>query len=264
MKRLSNATLARPAEFSRAADATIGAASTPGIVHLGIGAFHRAHQAVYTDDILERRPELGDCGRKLAKRSDARRAEAAGLPLHARGPFGRGRASSGHRQRHRRSGRGRANATRLLAAMADPRVRIVSLTVTEKGYCHDPATGASERGAPRHPARSRSAAIRRAPRLASSSRRLRRRRAARHPAVHRADLRQPSVERPDGEAHARPLGRASRSRSWGLRRRRARVPGDDGRPHHAGDDRRGPRRGSPPRSASWMRGPSSPSRSRNG
>ena len=25
--------------------------------------------------------------------------------------------------------------------MADPRIRIVSLTVTEKGYCHDPATG---------------------------------------------------------------------------------------------------------------------------
>jgi fructuronate reductase len=29
----------------------------------------------------------------------------------------------------------------LIAAMADPGVRIVSLTVTEKGYCHDPATG---------------------------------------------------------------------------------------------------------------------------
>jgi fructuronate reductase len=29
----------------------------------------------------------------------------------------------------------------LLAAMTDPAVRIVSLTVTEKGYCHDPATG---------------------------------------------------------------------------------------------------------------------------
>jgi fructuronate reductase len=29
----------------------------------------------------------------------------------------------------------------LLAAMTDPDVRIVSLTVTEKGYCHDPATG---------------------------------------------------------------------------------------------------------------------------
>jgi fructuronate reductase len=30
----------------------------------------------------------------------------------------------------------------LLNVMADPRTRIVTLTVTEKGYCHDPATGA--------------------------------------------------------------------------------------------------------------------------
>jgi fructuronate reductase len=29
----------------------------------------------------------------------------------------------------------------LIAVMADPRIRVVSLTVTEKGYCHDPATG---------------------------------------------------------------------------------------------------------------------------
>ena len=36
----------------------------------------------------------------------------------------------------------------LIAAMADPRIRIVSLTVTEKGYCHDPATGALD---PHHP-----------------------------------------------------------------------------------------------------------------
>ena len=27
-------------------------AITPGIVHLGVGAFHRAHQAVYVDDCL--------------------------------------------------------------------------------------------------------------------------------------------------------------------------------------------------------------------
>ena len=32
--------------------------------------------------------------------------------------------------------------TELIAVMADPRIRVVSLTVTEKGYCHDPATGA--------------------------------------------------------------------------------------------------------------------------
>ena len=29
----------------------------------------------------------------------------------------------------------------LLELMASPAIRIVSLTVTEKGYCHDPATG---------------------------------------------------------------------------------------------------------------------------
>ena len=29
---------------------------TPGIVHLGIGAFHRAHMAVYVDDLLGKDP----------------------------------------------------------------------------------------------------------------------------------------------------------------------------------------------------------------
>lgn len=37
---------------------------------------------------------------------------------------------------------------RVLAAMADPAIRIVSLTVTEKGYCHDPATGRLNRSHP--------------------------------------------------------------------------------------------------------------------
>jgi fructuronate reductase len=36
----------------------------------------------------------------------------------------------------------------LIAAMTDPAIRIVSLTVTEKGYCHDPATGQLD---PDHP-----------------------------------------------------------------------------------------------------------------
>ena len=35
-----------------------------------------------------------------------------------------------------------ANAEALIARMADPATRIVSLTVTEKGYCHIPSTGA--------------------------------------------------------------------------------------------------------------------------
>jgi fructuronate reductase len=41
-----------------------------------------------------------------------------------------------------------AQRRELVAAMADPRIRLVSLTITEKGYCHDPATGALD---PSHP-----------------------------------------------------------------------------------------------------------------
>ena len=36
-----------------------------GIVHFGIGAFHRAHQAVFTDDILARDPGWGIVGVSL-------------------------------------------------------------------------------------------------------------------------------------------------------------------------------------------------------
>ena len=45
-------------------------------------------------------------------------------------------------------------ASELIETMADPKIRIVSLTVTEKGYCHDPATGELDAGASRHPPRS--------------------------------------------------------------------------------------------------------------
>lgn len=38
---------------------------TPGIVHLGIGAFHRAHMAVYVDDLLAQDPSWGIVGASL-------------------------------------------------------------------------------------------------------------------------------------------------------------------------------------------------------
>ena len=53
-------TLQRPA-YDRSA-------VTPGIVHLGIGAFHRAHQAVYIDDVLKSEPRLGDRRREPSQR----------------------------------------------------------------------------------------------------------------------------------------------------------------------------------------------------
>src|SRR5215211_9138639 len=49
--RLSTANLDRlPGQIRR--PAYDRSAVTPGIVHLGIGAFHRAHQAVVIDDLL--------------------------------------------------------------------------------------------------------------------------------------------------------------------------------------------------------------------
>ena len=71
--------------------------------------------------------------------------------------------------------------------MADPRIRIVSLTVTEKGYCHDPATGALNEA---HPDILHDLAKPYAPRTAPGLivEALARRRAAGVAAVHGSDL----------------------------------------------------------------------------
>ena len=64
MTALALATLARlPAGVDR--PAYDPGAVRVGIVHLGLGAFHRAHQAVYTDALLARDPRWGICGVSL-------------------------------------------------------------------------------------------------------------------------------------------------------------------------------------------------------
>jgi fructuronate reductase len=139
LPRLSDATLAGIGGSAQV-PAYDRSAVTPGIVHLGIGAFHRAHQAVYTDGVLANDPSWGIVAaslRSLATR-DALAPQDGLYTLAVR---------SGEGERLRVIGSvGRVlvapeETEALLAAMADPRVRIVSLTVTEKGYCHDPATG---------------------------------------------------------------------------------------------------------------------------
>ncbi len=134
-----------------------------GIVHLGLGAFHRAHQAVYTEDVLERRfGPHGICGVSL--RSPAVRDRLApqdGLYTVAT------RGAEGERLRVvgclREVLVGPEDPGAVVRRIADPKVGIVSLTVTEKGYCHDPATGKLDPGHPdirhdlEHPGRPRSA-----------------------------------------------------------------------------------------------------------
>lgn len=140
MTRLSVATLPAPLPYDRAA-------VTPGIVHLGIGAFHRAHMAVYVDDLLSRDPSWGIVGASL-RRPDTRDALAPQDFLYTVAV--RDAAGTTNRVIGSIIDILDANTQRdeLIAMLADPRIRIVSLTVTEKGYCHDPATGKLD---PNHP-----------------------------------------------------------------------------------------------------------------
>src|SRR3954470_8578068 len=112
-----------------------------GIVHLGIGAFHRAHQAVYVDDRLAAGElDWAICGASL-------RSPETADALGPQDELYTVAIRSGSDERLRVIGSVRRllvapqNPAALLDAMTDPAVRIVSLTVTEKGYCHDPATG---------------------------------------------------------------------------------------------------------------------------
>ena len=113
----------------------------PGIVHLGIGAFHRAHQAVMIDDLLAAgATEWGIIGASL-RSTDTRDALAPQDCLYTVA------VRSGAGTEHRIVGSvletevAREDSERLIARMAAPATRIVSLTVTEKGYCHTPQTG---------------------------------------------------------------------------------------------------------------------------
>jgi fructuronate reductase len=115
----------------------------PGIVHLGLGAFHRAHQAVFTEDAILaaggawgvtgaalRRPDIPDalrpqdCLYTVEFLSEAPQYRVVGVIR---------RALAATRQ-----------PGELLAALAAPPTHVVSLTVTEKGYCLGPDGGLDE------------------------------------------------------------------------------------------------------------------------
>lgn len=112
-----------------------------GIVHLGIGAFHRAHQAVYTDDAVA----AGDDGwgiTAVSLRSPAVRDAmapqdnlytvvergGAGSAIRVVGAIGAVHVAPD-------------DPAAVLAALASPETHVVTLTVTEKGYCRDAGSG---------------------------------------------------------------------------------------------------------------------------
>ncbi len=110
------------------------AALRTGIVHLGIGAFHRGHQAFHTQPLLARDPGWGILGASL-RRPDTRDALKPQDWLYTLAE----RDGSGDRLQVMAALTGILVAPEypraLVQCLADPAVRIVSLTVTEKGYC---------------------------------------------------------------------------------------------------------------------------------
>jgi len=118
-----------------------------GIVHLGIGAFHRAHQAVMTDTAL------------AAQGGDWR---ITGISLRAKDVAQTMNPQNGLYTLIERGADGTsarviaavrdviaADPAATLTAMLEPLVRIVTLTVTEKGYGIDRSTRDAD---PSHPA----------------------------------------------------------------------------------------------------------------
>ncbi len=124
-------------------------ALTPGIVHLGLGAFARAHLLAYTQRAMEATgaTDWGVLGASLQSPAtrDALAPQGWLYAQAVRAPGDDGVTVNGTLCGILVAPE---DPAALLAAMTRPETRIVSLTVTEKGYCHDPATGRLDRGHP--------------------------------------------------------------------------------------------------------------------
>lgn len=109
-----------------------------GIVHFGIGAFHRAHMAAYTDDAMA----AGDGDWRIA-----------GVSLRSPAVCEQMRSQDGLYTLIERSAQGgkariigavadvlvaSEERERLVAMLAAPATHIASFTITEKGYCRAP------------------------------------------------------------------------------------------------------------------------------
>ncbi|WNW11272.1 mannitol dehydrogenase family protein [Pseudomonas sp. DTU_2021_1001937_2_SI_NGA_ILE_001] len=116
-----------------------------GIAHIGVGGFHRAHQAVYTDALMNQGLALdwGICGVGVRAADRAMRDALASqdylytlvelgdqpnLPVRVIGAINDMLLAEESPQA-------------LVEKLADPAIRIVSLTITEGGYCIDDSTG---------------------------------------------------------------------------------------------------------------------------
>jgi fructuronate reductase len=109
-----------------------------GIVHFGIGAFHRAHQAVYTDDAMN------DGDRDWGILGVSLRSAKVAEQMNPQDGLFTVAARSGTDLRTRLIGAvqrvivAQQDPEAVVAAIAAPSVHMVTFTITEKGYCRSP------------------------------------------------------------------------------------------------------------------------------
>ena len=112
-----------------------------GIVHLGLGAFHRAHQAVFTQAAMAATGDTrwGICGVTQRSRDVIEQlADQDGLySVLERGD----QTSISLLAPIRELLFVKTQSEDLMAHLAAPSLQVVTLTITEKGYRHDPAIG---------------------------------------------------------------------------------------------------------------------------
>lgn len=141
--RLSRHTMAQlPAEIGRPAFDPAGV--RPGIVHLGLGGFHRAHMARYTHDLMNQGPDSlqwGIVGVGLMPGDERMRESLAPqdalYALVERQDSDERVTVIGSLTDIVYAGQ---SSTQVLHVIDNPAIRIVSLTVTESGYCLNSAT----------------------------------------------------------------------------------------------------------------------------
>ena len=118
---------------------------TVGIVHFGVGGFHRAHQAMYVDQLMEQGKALdwGICGVGVMsfdlKMKEAMHAQDCLYTLVEKAPDGSWEPRViGSIVQYLYAP---DDPEAVIEKIADPATRIVSLTVTEGGYNFHPVTG---------------------------------------------------------------------------------------------------------------------------
>jgi len=106
-----------------------------GIVHIGPGAFHRAHQAFYADTLLhsDKRWAISALSLRSTTLRDALTSQQGLYTLVELGAAPRARVIGAIRELLV----GPADASAAFARLASRDTQLVTLTVTEKGYCLD-------------------------------------------------------------------------------------------------------------------------------